>query len=195
MAVIAPFLAEAQLASTLGLGGALVIGVAFGGFLERAGMGDAQKLANQFYLRDFTVIKVMFSALATAMLGAFWLGRIGVLDMSRVYVPETFLLPQLIGGVIFGIGFVIGGLCPGTSCVAAAAGRIDGVAAVGGMFTGVLLFAFGLPLLERLYMATPRSAFTLPQLLHVPYGAMVAVIAVGAVGMFVAIARFEAART
>src|SRR6185503_18302804 len=118
---------------------ALAIGIAFGFTLERAGLGSAPKLAGQFYLTDFTVFKVLFSAIVTAMLGAFWLGRLGILDLSAVYVPETWLVPQLAGGVVFGAGFVIAGLCPGTSCVAAASGRGDGAAVVGGMFTGVLV--------------------------------------------------------
>ena len=57
---------------------AFVIGTAFGCVLEQAGLGDAKRLAGQFYLRDFTVLKVMFSAIVTAMLGAFWLGRFGL---------------------------------------------------------------------------------------------------------------------
>jgi rhodanese-related sulfurtransferase/uncharacterized membrane protein YedE/YeeE len=170
---------------------AIVLGIAFGWALEAGGMGNARKLADQFYLRDFTVIKVMFSALVTAMLGTFWLGRAGVLDLSTVYVPETFLLPQAIGGVIFGAGFVLGGLCPGTSCVAAATGRKDGIAAVLGMFSGV--FAFGLAgrIVEPLFNATSRGTLTIPALLHATYGAVVAVIAVGAVAMFLLIQRFE----
>ena len=52
----------------------------------------------------------MFSAIVTAMLGAFWLGALGILDLSLVAVPETYLWPQLVGGLVFGVGFVIGGL-------------------------------------------------------------------------------------
>lgn len=89
---------------------AIAIGLAFGWTLERAGLGSARKLAAQFYLADLTVFKVMFSAIVTAMLGAYWLGRLGILDLSRVYVPETYLLPQLVGGLLFGAGFVISGL-------------------------------------------------------------------------------------
>ena len=80
---------------------AVVIGIAFGWTLERAGLGNARKLAGQFYFTDFTVFKVMFSALLTAMLGAFWLDRFGLLDLDLVYLPETFVLPQAIGGVLF----------------------------------------------------------------------------------------------
>src|SRR5262245_35697983 len=104
---------------------AFAIGTSFGFVLEQAGLADARKLAGQFYLRDFTVLKVMFSAIVTAMLGTFWLGKLGLIDLAAVYVPETFLAPQALGGVIFGAGFVVCGLCPGTSCAAAGAGRID----------------------------------------------------------------------
>jgi uncharacterized membrane protein YedE/YeeE len=166
---------------------ALAIGIAFGWFLERAGMGSARKLAGQFYLTDLTVFKMMFSAIVTAMLGAFWLGRLGVLDLSRVYVPETFIVPQLVGGLVFGIGFAIGGLCPGTSCVAAATGRGDGLALLSGMFTGVLLSGLAFARFAAFYASTPRGAFTLPQLLRVPYGVVVAGV------VFVALAGFRGA--
>jgi len=166
---------------------ALVIGVAFGWFLERSGMGSARKLSGQFYLTDLTVFKMMFSAILTAMLGAFWLGRIGVLDLSRVYVPETFLAPQLVGGLVFGAGFAIGGLCPGTSCVAAASGRGDGLALMSGMFSGVLLTGLVFDPLQRFYVSTARGSLTLPQLLHLPYGVVVAgVVCVAIVGFRVA---------
>lgn len=170
---------------------AFIIGTAFGFALERAGLGNARKLAGQFYLTDFTVLKVMFSAIVTAMLGAFWLGRTGLIDLSAIYVPETFLAPQIVGGLIFGVGFVVSGLCPGTSCVAAATGRIDGMATVGGLFVGVLLTGLAFPQLEGFYASTALGVLTLPDLLDAPYGLIVAAIAVMAVGLFYAIERFE----
>ena len=163
---------------------AVVVGIAFGWCLERAGMGSARKLAGQFYLTDLTVFKVMFSAIVTAMLGAFWLGRLGILDLSRVYVPETFVVPQLIGGLVFGVGFAIGGLCPGTSCVAAVTGRGDGVMLVGGMFTGVLITGLSFRWLDAFYQTTPRGAFTLPQALSLPYGVVVALVVLVALAGF-----------
>ena len=163
---------------------ALIIGIAFGWCLESAGMGNARKLAAQFYLTDLTVFKVMFTAIITAMLGLFWLGRLGVLDLSRVYVPETFLLPQIIGGLVFGLGFALGGLCPGTSCVAAATGRLDGVALVLGMWTGVLVTGLVFPALQRFYESTPRGAFTLPELLRLPYGVVVLMVVAVGIGGF-----------
>lgn len=165
---------------------AFAIGIAFGFALERAGLGSARKLIGQFYLTDFTVFKVMFSAIVTAMLGAFWLSRLGVVDLSTIYVPRTWLLPQLAGGLIFGVGFVVAGLCPGTSCVAAATGRWDGLAVVAGIFAGVLVTPFG-SFAER----TPRGAWTLPELLHVPYGVVVFAVVLMALAGFAAAERLE----
>lgn len=162
---------------------AFAIGIAFGFALERAGLGSAKKLIGQFYLTDFTVLKVMFSAIVTAMLGAFWLSRLGIVDLSSVFVPRTWLLPQLAGGLIFGIGFVVAGLCPGTSCVAAATGRGDGLAVVAGIFAGVLV--------APQYDATPRGAWTLPDLLHVPYGVVVFAVVLMALAAFAAAERIE----
>jgi uncharacterized protein len=103
------------------------IGIGFGFFLERAGFGSAKKLAAQFYFRDMSVLKVMFSAIVTAMLGLFYFNWIGFIDLNLVYKGDTFLLPQIAGGLLLGIGFVVGGYCPGTSCVAVSTGRIDGI--------------------------------------------------------------------
>ena len=171
---------------------ALIIGIAFGWCLESAGMGSARKLAGQFYLTDLTVFKVMFSAIVTAMLGVFWLGRLGVLDISRVYVPETYLVPQLVGGLVFGVGFALGGLCPGTSCVAAATGRLDGVALVLGMWSGVLATGLFFPALATFYERTPRGVLTLPQIAHMTYGGAVLLVVLAALAGFVAAERIEA---
>lgn len=153
-----------------------LIGFAFGWFLERGGLGSARKLAGQFYLTDFTVFQVMFSAIVTTLLGTFWLARIGLLDLSALYVPETYLLPQTLGGAIFGVGFLVSGLCPGTSCVAGASGRIDGLATVGGMLGGVLLFNLMYGQVESLYAATPRGNLLLTDVSGLSYGALVALI-------------------
>ena len=170
---------------------ALGIGVAFGWCLERSGLGSARKLMRQFQLTDLAVFKVMFSAIVTAMLGLFWLSWLGVLDPARVYLPETFVLPQIIGGAVFGAGMALAGLCPGTSCVAAATGRIDGLAVVGGFFLGVLASGALLPAVERFYLATPRGGYTLAALSGLPQGVVVAAMVLLALAGFVASERIE----
>jgi rhodanese-related sulfurtransferase len=191
MVVIGPLYEVGQIGDGAALAVALLLGTAFGWFLERGGLGNARKLAGQFYLTDFTVFKVMFSAILTAMLGLFWLGRLGVVDVARVYVPETYLLPQLVGGLVFGAGFVVGGLCPGTSCVAAATGRLDGLALVAGMLGGIWLFGEAFPLVERFYGSTPRGTLTIPSLLGVSQGIVVFAVVAMAVGAFVGAGRLE----
>jgi len=177
----------------LGPSGALLaaplLGFAFGWFLERGGLGSAPKLAGQFYLTDLTVFKVMFSALVTAMLGAFWLDRIGLLHLDLVYLPETFILPQAIGGVVFGAGFLVAGLCPGTSCVAAASGRRDGAGVMAGMLLGVWIFNVAFTWMAPLYSATPLGAVRLTDLLGVTRGIGVAAIAVMALVGFALVSR------
>jgi uncharacterized membrane protein YedE/YeeE len=180
----APFFESGLLGERGALIVAVAIGIAFGWFLERSGMGSARKLAGQFYLRDLTVFKVMFTAIVTAMLGVFWLEWIGFLDLSRVYVPETWILPQLAGGIVFGLGFAMAGLCPGTSCVSAATGRIDGLAVVVGMFAGVLGTGLLFRSLQSFYDSTPRGAFTLSELFSVSEGVVVFVVVAIAIGGF-----------
>jgi hypothetical protein len=170
---------------------ALGIGVAFGFALERAGLGSARKLTGQFFLTDLTVFKVMFSAILTAMLGTFWLGRLGVIDFAALYVPDTHLIPQLAGGAIFGLGFALAGLCPGTSCVSAATGRGDGAAVAAGLFTGVLLTGLGFTALQPFYNSGASVVWTLPQLLHLSYGAAVFLIVLVALAAFAAAERIE----
>ena len=182
--MIAPLYDYGLVGEGAGLWIALAIGIAFGWCLERSGMGNARKLAGQFYLTDLTVFKVMFSAIVTAMLGVFWLGWLGVVNVSRIYVPETFILPQLVGGIVFGIGFAIGGLCPGTSCVSAATGRVDGLMVVLGMFAGVLVTGVLFSSLEPFYNSTPRGQLTLPTLFHLPYGVVALAVVLVALGGF-----------
>ncbi len=168
-----------------------IIGIAFGACLERAGLGSARKLMGQFNLRDLAVFKVMFSAIVTAMLGLFWLSKLGVLDLSRVYLPETFIIPQLVGGAIFGVGFALAGLCPGTSCVAAATGRGDGLVAMIGMFAGVLAMGAALPTIQRFFTSTARGGFTIPTALGVSDGGVVLAIVAIAIAGFAVAPRIE----
>ncbi|PJA97344.1 MAG: hypothetical protein CO129_01705 [Ignavibacteriales bacterium CG_4_9_14_3_um_filter_34_10] len=130
---------------------ALVIGILFGAILEQAGFSTSKKLVGLFYGYDFTVLRVFFTAGIVAMIGVMGLAHFGLIDMNLVYINPTFLWSAIIGGLIMGLGFVIGGFCPGTSVCAAAIGKIDAIIFIGGAFLGVLIFAEGYPLFEPLY--------------------------------------------
>jgi len=128
----------------LGLVLAVLIGFAFGFVLERAGFGRAPKLAAQFYGTDMTVFKVMFSAIVTAMLGLVLASTMGLADFKAVAdsaASATFLVPMVAGGFLLGAGFIISGYCPGTSFVATASGKLDGLYTVLGVIVGQVVWA------------------------------------------------------
>ena len=165
---------------------AFVIGIGFGFSLERGGFGNARILAAQFYFYNMRVLKVMFTAIVTAMLGLFYFSWIGLLDMSLVYATDTYLLPQIVGGLLLGIGFVIGGYCPGTSVVSMSTGRTDGLIYVFGMLFGIFVFGEVFPLLEGFYNSTYMGRVLLPQYFGVSIGLVVFLVVFMALGAFAA---------
>jgi len=183
--MIAPFFKYGLFGDDVSLVVAFITGIGFGFFLERGGFNSAKKLAAQFYFTDLTVFKVMFTAIITAMVGLYYLSVIGFVDLSLVYLTPTFLLPQVIGGLLLGFGFVIGGYCPGTSCVAVSTGRIDAMVYLGGIMFGILVFGEVFPLVSTFYVSTPMGQITLPQITGLPYGLMVFLVVFMALGGFV----------
>lgn len=187
----APFYKFDLFGDNVGLIIAFLIGIGFGFFLERAGFGSARKLTAQFYLTDLSVFKVMFTAIITAMLGIFYLGWIGFVDLSLVYLTPTFLVPQIVGGLLLGAGFVVGGYCPGTACAALSTGKLDALINLLGIILGIVVFGELFPWIEGFYYATPMGQVTLPQLLNLPYGLVVFFVALMAIGGFAGATRVE----
>jgi uncharacterized protein len=117
-----------------------LIGFAFGFTLEMSGFGDSRKLAAQFYFTELTVLKVMFTAIAVAMTLLFGAVSLGILNFSKVWVNPTYLSSGILGGLIMGVGFIVGGFCPTTSLASASTGKIDGMFFMLGGFVGAFLF-------------------------------------------------------
>lgn len=138
--MIETFFGNNALNSPIAFLSALIIGIAFGWCLEQAGLGSSRKLTGIFYFRDMTVLKVMFSAVITAILGLGILLGTGILRAESIFVPDTILGAQIVGGLIFGLGFVIGGWCPGTAAVGASSGRIDAIFFIIGALLGSYIF-------------------------------------------------------
>jgi uncharacterized membrane protein YedE/YeeE len=180
----APFYKYGLFGDEMSLIVAFAIGIGFGFFLERAGFGSARKLVAQFYLTDMAVFKVMFSAIVTALLGVTYLGWIGVLDLDLVYLVPTFIGPQLVGGLLLGVGFVVGGYCPGTAVAALSTGRVDGMAYALGLFAGTVVYAESYSAIRQLVNADARGALTLPQAFDLPWGVVVFAVVLVAVGGF-----------
>jgi uncharacterized membrane protein YedE/YeeE len=170
-----------------------LLGFAFGFVLERAGFGRASVLAAQFYFRDNRVLKVMFSAIVTAMLGTVVLSAVGVLDMAAVVIPPTFIWPQLVGGLLVGIGFIVSGYCPGTSVVAMASGRLDGLMIVVGVSLGSLGFGLVFTRVESFYTSSSMGPLRFSDLLGVPAGVLALGVAIMAIGAFLGVEKLERA--
>ncbi len=192
--MIAPLSKLGAFGDEASLVAAFLIGIGFGFFLERAGFGSARKLVSQFYLDDLSVFKVMFTAIVTAMLGVTYLAWTGVLDLSLVYLVPTYWVAQVVGGLLLGVGFVVGGYCPGTSIVSTATGKIDGLVFVLGFAAGTLGFAVSFPLVKGLYLAGEAGTRTLPQITGLPYGALVFAVVLMAIGGFAGAAWVEGFR-
>ncbi|MCI0712562.1 MAG: YeeE/YedE family protein [Chloroflexi bacterium] len=176
------------LADYLGHWGAYVvflfIGIAFGVVLEIAGFGKSTKLAAQFYFKEWTVLKVMFTAIVVAMVLIFLSTSIGLLDYNLVYVNPTYLLPGIVGGLIMGIGFIVGGFCPGTSLVAAATAKLDGIAFVLGAFFGIFLFGETVEYFEEFWYSTDMGRYTLQDMFGVDAGIVVLAVVLFALFAF-----------
>lgn len=162
----------------------LLIGAGFGAVLELGGFGDTRKLAAQFYFKDLTVLKVMFTGIAVAGTLVAGATAFGLLDMSRVWVNPTYLWPGIVGGLIMGVGFILGGFCPGTSVVAASTLKIDGMLFLGGVLGGVWLFGETVGSFEPFFLSSAMGRFTLSDWLGVPVGVALLLVVAMALAMF-----------
>ncbi len=170
---------------------ALFLGLFFGLFLQRGGLGNPHKLTGVFYLTDFAVPKAMFTAILVAATGLCLLSDLKLLDVSRVWIIPTFFWPQLVGGALFGLGYLISGYCPGTAAAGLASGRLDALVTMIGIGAGALLFAVAFPWLEGFYKVTNMGTVTLPELTGINHWVLVAILYVLAGFMFYAIERYE----
>ena len=191
MELTAPIQFNYQIPEGLILLFALLTGIVFGMFLEKAGFGNARKLVQQFYFSDMSMFKVLFSAIVTAMVGIYWLSYFGLLDITQIYINGTYLWPQIIGGIVFGFGFVICGLCPGTSCVAAFTGKLDGLAVIAGMFAGLILFGETESFLNRAINFSSIGDISLYELFNINYGLLTFLITMIALVAFWFVGRVE----
>lgn len=163
---------------------AFFIGIGFGFVLESNGFSSSRRLAGMFYGYDTTVLKVFFTAAITAAVGLLFMSLFQWIDLSYIYINPTYLWSTIGGGIIMGAGFIMGGYCPGTSFCAASIGKLDGLAFIGGMFAGVLIFAEGFPLWQGFYEAKFMGAPLLSEILGTSRGLLTFLIILAALGMF-----------
>jgi hypothetical protein len=170
---------------------ALLIGFGFGYILEQAGFSSSRKLTGLFYGTDFTVLRVFFTAGATAMAGVVLLAKLGLLDTNDIFINPTFVQSAIVGGLIMGVGFVLGGYCPGTSLCALSVGRVDALAFAVGSFLGVFAFGEAFPRIRGLYTAGSMGDLTVPAWLGVSPGVVVLATVIIALAAFGMVGRIE----
>jgi hypothetical protein len=170
---------------------ALVLGVGFGFVLEQAGFSSSRRLAGVFYGYDFTVLRVFFTAAVTAMSGVILLSSFGLLDADLIFVNPLWLYPAIVGGVIMGLGFIIGGYCPGTSVCAAAIGKVDAIFFVLGGLLGVLTFGELFPLYSGFFTSSALGPVKVFQSLGISQGLFAFLVIAAAVVAFAVTTRIE----
>ena len=182
--MIKTFFGTGTLETTGAFLAALIIGVLFGFALEQAGFGSSRKLAGMFYFEDMTVIKVMFSAVITAMLGLSYFQAAGLIGPDELYFMPTVYGAQILGGLIFGVGFVMGGWCPGTAAVGLASGKLDALVFFGGAVLGSIGFNELFPVIQPLYTWGSQGVVFIYQTLNLSLGSFALIFTLVAVACF-----------
>jgi len=163
---------------------ALMIGIGFGFSLEQAGFSSSRKLVGMFYGYDTTVIKVFFTAAIVALVGSQFLSYFGLLNLNQVFVNEFYIYASIVGGIIMGAGFIMGGFCPGTGLSALSIGKIDAILYVAGGLTGAFLFAESYPWIQNLANGSYKGAVKIDEALGLPTGIFIFLLITAAVIMF-----------
>jgi len=177
-----------------GIASGLLCGLLFGYVLENAGFASPRKLTAQFRLSDWSVFKVMFTAIIVAAIGLYGATEAGLLQTSGIFIPTTFFWATLTGGALVGAGMAIGGYCPGTSMVGLATGRLDAVVFMIGMVLGTGFFAGAFDQLKDFYLAAEGPpAQTLSGLTGIPTWTVLADLLLIEIAGFALGARLERA--
>ena len=163
---------------------ALLIGIGFGFALEQAGFSSSRKLVGMFYGYDTTVLKVFFTAAIVALVGSQILSFLGLLNLNLVFVNEYYVEASIIGGIIMGLGFVMGGFCPGTGLCALSIGKIDAFLFLGGGLTGAFLFVETYPYIEKFANASYKGPVKINEMLGLSPGLFSFLLIIAAVFLF-----------
>ena len=126
----------------------LLVGVAMGALIQRVGASSPGLIARNLRLQDLSIIKFMATTIAVGTVGVYLLGALGV--PMHLDVKPTYVLGVLAGGLVFGVGFAVGGYCPGTCVVGAGEGRRDALWAILGGLAGALAFTLAYRVLDPL---------------------------------------------
>jgi hypothetical protein len=163
---------------------AFIIGIGFGFSLEQAGFSSSRKLAGMFYGYDTTVLKVFFTAAIVALAGSQLLSYFGLLNLKLVFVNPFYMNSAILGGIIMGAGFIMGGYCPGTGICALSIGKVDAMVFVGGGLVGAYLFAETYPYVQSIAMDNYMGPMRVDEWLGVSPGVFTLLLILAALLLF-----------
>lgn len=186
MDIVAPLVKTGVISQTVNLWLAVPVGFLFGFGIFQGGFTDSRIVGKVFYLKNIRVPIVMTTAIATGAIGLWGLGLIGVLDLSKVHMIPTYLVPIAIGGLLFGIGMALGGFCPGTAIASIAVGKIDAMVFMVGFFGGSLFFGDLYPIWCDVHESTYCGDWRIDELLGISIGQAVFLTVVVAVALSLA---------
>ncbi|MGZ8291621.1 MAG: YeeE/YedE thiosulfate transporter family protein [Telluria sp.] len=139
-----------------------VFGIAFGFLLQKGGVAKYEVLLGSLLLTDFTVMKIMLTAILVGMIGIFSMHALGLV---KLHVKPTRYAANVIGGLVFGAGFALLGYCPGTGAAALGQGNLDAIAGIGGLLAGSYVYAeLSRPLGSTVLAWGNRGGIMLPDL-------------------------------
>ncbi len=147
---------------------AILLGIAFGFILESSGFSSSRNITGVFYGYNFVVLRVFFTAVIVAMVGLLYFDYFGWIDLAKIFILPTYLWPMIVGGIIMGLGFIMGGFCPGTSFVAIAIGKYDALVFTIGLYIGIYLFSVTFPLFANFYYSSFLGNVTLTEITGFP---------------------------
>lgn len=151
---------------TLALG--LITGVGFGFALQRAGFSRCNLVQRGLWLRDFTMLKVMLTAIIVGLVGAHLLATVAP-ELAHFKVKPLYLYGVVAGGLIFGVGMSLAGYCPGTAMIGLGSGIGEGLLAVAGGLLGAAAFIFAFPALKPIFFEPADfGKLTIPGVLGLP---------------------------
>jgi uncharacterized membrane protein YedE/YeeE len=167
---------------------AALFGLAFGFLLQKGGVAKYNVLIGVLLLEDFTVVKVMMTAVLVGMVGVFVLHRMGKVQL---HIKPTRLGANIIGGLTFGVGFALLAYCPGTGAAALGQGNGDAIFGIIGLLAGSYIFAeLSATMANTVEKWGDRGKLMLPEALHIPRAVFIPVFAALLLGMLYALERF-----
>lgn len=161
---------------------AVVFGFAFGWLLQRGKVTQYNTIVNQFRMKDFTVLKVMMTAIIVGGVGVLVLTS---LDVAKWHIRDANMLATIVGAAIFGVGMVLYGYCPGTGVAAIATGSVHALVGAFGMIAGAMLYAFSFDWVKTNILSVWKlGKVSLPQVLQISPLLLYAALALFAIVLF-----------